>query len=139
MVAISSGARVYLDANIVIYFVEAFPEYLQRVEALFYAVAAADGILVSSALTLAETLVKPLRDNRADIVQAYEGFLTGGEIELLAVDRNTLKQAAALRAFHRLKLPDAIHVATALASNCHFFVSNDDGIQLPEGILLLKI
>lgn len=134
MVAIASGARVYLDANVVIYFVEAFPEYLPQVEALFAAVVAADAVLVTSELTLAEVLVKPMRDGRDDIVREYEAFLTSGEIELVPISREVLRQSASLRANLRMKTPDAIHVATAVAHGCTVFASNDAGIHLPGGL-----
>lgn len=120
MVAIAPGTRIYLDANIAIYFVEAFPEYLAQVQAVFAAVVAADAILVSSELTLAEMLVKPLRDQRPDIVREYEGFLTDGEIELLPVDRAVLRQAAELRAILLYKI-----------AGCHLCCHGGCGWLLP--------
>ncbi len=139
MVAIAPGTRVYLDANIVIYFVEDFPEYRARIADLFRAIVDTDAVLVSSELTLAEVLVQPLRNRQDDIVQEYETFLTGGDIELIPVSRAVLRRAAVLRAELRMKMPDAIHVASAAANGCSLFVSNDDGIRLPTGIASLKL
>ena len=136
MVSIAPNARVYLDANIVIYFVEAFPDYQARIADLFRAIVAADAVLVSSELTLAEVLVQPLRHRQTAIVQEYETFLTS-EIELAPISREVLRQAAQLRADLRMKMPDAIHVATAALAGCTLFVSNDAGIRLPAGVASL--
>ncbi|QNM98818.1 type II toxin-antitoxin system VapC family toxin [Chitinimonas koreensis] len=128
-----------MDANVVIYLIEAFPEYYERVEAVLRAVVAADAVLVSSELTLAEVLVQPLRQEQAAIAQAYDAFLTGGEVELVPIDRTILRQAAALRAETRMKLPDALHIASAVASWCSWVVSHDVGLRLPAGLMRLPM
>ncbi len=51
---------------------------------------------------------------------------------ILPVDQMTTNVAAALRARKRgLKLPDAIHIATALNFNCKRFLTADKGIKGP--------
>lgn len=70
------GQRVYLDANIVIYVVEGLPTYLDQIRALLTAVNASEIIAVTSELTLAETLVKPFKDQQPALQQAYKVFLT---------------------------------------------------------------
>jgi len=79
-------------------------------------------------------LVQPLRDRQTGIVQEYETFLTNGEIELVPLSREVLRRAAALRAESRMKMPGAIHVASAAIDGCSLFVSNDDGIRLLTGV-----
>jgi predicted nucleic acid-binding protein len=54
-----------------------------------------------------------------------------GEFEVAAVERRVLIEAATLRGITRsLRLPDAIHVATARLHNCRFLVSDD--LRLPD-------
>jgi hypothetical protein len=36
------------------------------------------------------------------------------------------------------KLPDAIHVVTAIRSGCRYFLSTDGGIKLPQGMRLFE-
>lgn len=59
-----TGSRVYLDTNIFIYAVEGYPKFQPELNVLFEAFD--DGTLkaITSELTLAEVLVKPLIDNR---------------------------------------------------------------------------
>lgn len=121
------GQRVYLDANIVIYAVEGLPTYIDQIRALMTAVNASEIIAVTSDLTLAETLVKPFKDQQPALQQAYKVFLTPTPaLEVVPVSRAILEYSAQLRATTKLKLPDAIHMATALRHQCDPFLTNDE-------------
>jgi predicted nucleic acid-binding protein len=137
------GKRVYMDANVFVYAIEGnaiFPE-LARVFQAF-----GDGIfeIVTSELTLAEVLVKPIREQRHDVRQKFETILQTSQGMIVApVSRLLLTEAAAIRAEQtNLKLPDAIHLSTALESRCHVFLTNDlrvksealEVIQLSESL-----
>jgi predicted nucleic acid-binding protein len=75
---------------------------------------------------LAELLVLPLRQNNAAAVAAVrELLIDDGAITLLPHDRATFERAAALRAQHGLKMPDALQLATALQAGAACLVSND--------------
>jgi predicted nucleic acid-binding protein len=81
--------------------------------------------LVSSELTLLETLVGPIKAGDREMAKDYERLLTATEFRLLAITARELKLAAWLRANAGIKTPDAIHAATALLVACDAFVSND--------------
>jgi predicted nucleic acid-binding protein len=68
--------------------------------------------------------------------QAYlDLLLWSGFIALIPVSRGILIETAALRAISRFKLPDAVHLVSAVQSQCRFFVSADrDFDRMPEGI-----
>jgi predicted nucleic acid-binding protein len=123
--------RVYFDTNIVIYAVEGIEPYNTALGELFRAVSSGELRAVTSELTLAESLVKPFRDGSTERRMAYERFLRSrGNFEVHRMDREILIEAARMRALSGLKLPDAIHVATALHASCHFFLTNDRRIDL---------
>ena len=83
-------------------------------------------LVVTSELTLAETLVGPIKTNNLLIQQTYRSFLTTTAVlEVVPISRRILEEAAQLRATSKLKLPDAIHLATALQSQCDSFLTND--------------
>jgi predicted nucleic acid-binding protein len=67
-----TGSFVYLDANIFIYALEAFPEYASELTVLFEAIDRGQFQAVTSELTLAETLVKPLMDGDVAKQVVYE-------------------------------------------------------------------
>ena len=129
------GFRVYLDANVFIYHLEATPAYSAVVCAIFDG--CDRGLLraVTSELTLAEVLVAPLRKADQALVAAYEAMLTASpKLEVVPVDRAILVEASRLRAASSLRLPDAIHAATARGGACDAFVTNDAHLQSALGM-----
>lgn len=94
--------------------------------------------VVTSEITLAECLVKPFADKDIFAVEAYMAFL--GEqpgLPVVPISRSILLSAARLRAETKLKLPDAIHVATAKWAECSAFITNDRGIRHEDGLRVI--
>jgi predicted nucleic acid-binding protein len=84
------GQRVYTDANIVIYAVEGFVAYLDQIRVLMTAMNTGEIAIVTSELTLAEVLVKPLKDQNPAIQQAYKTFLAPTPaLEVVPISRAT--------------------------------------------------
>ncbi len=125
-----SGRRVFLDTNIVVYTVEGFEPFAAVLRGLLEAMDARTITGVTSELTLAECLVKPLADGRADLAGAYEAFVSPGPSrEIVPLTRAVLRDAARIRASTRLKLPDAIQVAAAGAGSCDVILTHDEVIR----------
>ena len=57
-----TGEGLYLDTNIFIYALEGYPKFIASVRALFAAIDEGRIRAVTSELTLAESLVKPMMD-----------------------------------------------------------------------------
>ena len=110
--------QVLLDTALIIYSVERNSTYELLLQPLWDALDSGSVEVATSELTLLETLVKPLRDNDTSLVRDYEKFLTDTRLQLHPSNAAILKEAARLRATTRLKTPDAIHAATALAVGC---------------------
>lgn len=128
---------VALDTSIFIYFMERDPAWLPVVRPLFASAAMGERTLVTSSITLLEVLVVPYRSGDLAISERYEALLTRSRgLSFVEVDRPILRAAAQLRAVYRLRTPDALQIAAALASRCTAFVTND--IRLP-GIKGLRI
>jgi predicted nucleic acid-binding protein len=96
--------------------------------------------IVSSDLTLMETLIGPLKAGDAALVTAYEQLFQQAQTRLLPITHSILREAAQLRATTRLKTPDALHAATAQQAGCVLFVTNDGGFRrlatLPPLVIL---
>jgi predicted nucleic acid-binding protein len=69
------GQLVALDTAPLIYYLEADPVYLPRVSRFFAAIADGSFGVVTSTVTLAEVLTKPLREGRFDLAQEYRDLL----------------------------------------------------------------
>jgi len=108
-------ARVALDADVVIAFLDAGDDQHDRaVELVRERLAAGDEILVGASV-YAEILIRPLQRG-ADA--AVDAFLDGIGAAVVPIDRDAARLAAQLRARHRsLRLPDALALAAALSAD----------------------
>jgi predicted nucleic acid-binding protein len=133
------GDRIYLDVNIWIYALEGYPDFNSDLTALFQAIDQGTLTAVTSELALAEALVKPIQDQDQAVQHLYQQAIADRpNVEVIAIDRTTLITAAQLRATTKLKLPDAIHAATALQAQCSTFLTNDRGFRnVPQLTVLL--
>jgi predicted nucleic acid-binding protein len=120
---------IYLDTNPIIYSVEKNPVYWLLLEPLWKAAKAGTVEIVSSDLTLMETLVGPLKSGDTALAHAYEQLFQQAQTRLLPITHPILHEAARLRATIKLKTPDALHLATAQLASCVQFVTNDVGFR----------
>jgi predicted nucleic acid-binding protein len=126
---------VYLDAQVLIYSVEAHPVYAPVLAPLWAAVAAGQVGVMTSQLAVLEYLVLPLRSGNAALVARYDQFVQTVGVRFAPVTEAILRSAAQLRAtIPRLKTPDAIHAATAAAHGAALFLTNDLGFKNIPGL-----
>ncbi|MEO8969876.1 MAG: PIN domain-containing protein [Solirubrobacteraceae bacterium] len=106
-------ARVALDADVVIAFLDpSDAQHTVAVAELGRYLAAGDEVLIA-ATVYAEVIVRPLQHGTVDKV---DQFLAAVSAKVVDVDRQLARTAAELRARHRrLRLPDAVALATALS------------------------
>lgn len=134
------GQRLYLDANVLIYAVEGFAQWADRARGLLAAIDSGLCAAVTSELSLAECLVKPVSLGRRDLIAAYEDTIRSRKWFVAAgVTRDILVKAAAIRAETRLRLPDAIHVATYDLHGCSMFVTNDRRLESCPGVQVVTL
>jgi predicted nucleic acid-binding protein len=126
---VPSSGLVYLDANAVIYSVEKHPIYWPLLQPLWLAAKGKTIEIVSSDLTLMESLVAPLKSGDTALANTYEQLFQQAQTRLLPIAQDILREAARLRATTKLKTPDAIHLATAQQMVCVLFVTNDVGFR----------
>lgn len=127
---------VYLDANAVIYSVEKHSLYWPLLEPLWQAAKGKTIEIVSSDLTLMESLIGPLQSGGTVLANAYEQLFQQAQTRLLPITQPILREAAGLRATTKLRTPDALHAATALNAGCVLFVTNDAGFRGVAGLPL---
>lgn len=130
---------VYVESNVFIYAVEGSVETAKPAKTLLEFARRQQGAIVTSELTLAEVLAPsrqpdalpgPLKRRLYLDLLVWSGIVT-----LIPLSRSILIDTADLRAATRLKLPDAIHVLSAIEAKCRFLVSGDrDMDRLPAGM-----
>jgi predicted nucleic acid-binding protein len=120
--------RLYVDANVFVRLFEGNDKLSAALARLFLREPTGQRpLLATSELTFAELVVVPIREGNEQLVQRYDNWTRSNEyLEIGPVDRAILWSAAALRArYSSLKLPDAIHVGTALKAGCSHFMTAD--------------
>ena len=135
-----AGGKAYLDANVFIYAIERIGDFVPVISGILPALDEQRFHAVTSELTLAETLVKPLRDGNGELAGDYIASIQPRPaLEVVPVSREILIDAARMRAKSGLKLPGAIHAATAVRSGCGNFVTNDARFRSLPGLDVLVL
>lgn len=135
----SPSSQIYLDTVTIIYSIERFPEYVALLDPMWQQLQVGSLQIITSEITLLETLVMPIRQSNTDLIMRYERLLTASEVSLIPIDQTILKSAANLRATTNLKTPDAIHAATALNMGCSLFLTNDSGFRAIPGLSVVVL
>ncbi|MDQ3563364.1 MAG: hypothetical protein M3436_04215 [Pseudomonadota bacterium] len=73
--ALPASSRVYLDANVWIYALEGYAAYAVALKTLFARIDTGEITAITSALTLAEVLVKPFADGNTALQRLYSETL----------------------------------------------------------------
>lgn len=137
------GRKVYLDTNIFIYAIEGFEDFEDDLAGLFRAIDRGEIEGVTSELTLAEALVKPIEEENERQQQIYKETLQSRRyFRIQPVIRTILVEAAHLRVSTSLRLPDAIHLASAYEADCSTLITNDaefEGAPNIEVIILSEV
>lgn len=140
--AIHGGAS-YLDSNVLIYGFEGRRSAVRSgVGAMLRDIHLGRLRGYTSLITRAEVMVYPLRHSLTELANRYRTLLSGeGTLIVQTLDQRTVDQAAELRAeYSVLRLPHALHLATALRSRCRSFITADKRLTVASGrieILLL--
>jgi predicted nucleic acid-binding protein len=140
----SASSKLYFDANVFIYAVEGNDDIAGLLRTLFELLSSNSNLAVTSELTLAEVLPKADPTRRRNYLEL---ILYSGLFDLHPVTRDVLMETADYRRIAGVsrpdasksnasmpKLPDAIHVVTAVRAGCGRMLSFDRALKLPEGM-----
>jgi predicted nucleic acid-binding protein len=131
---------VALDSAIFIYFIEQHARYVSLLRPLFQSIDRGDLRAVTSALTLLETLVVPLRFGDRDLASRYETILTRGRgLTLIPIDSPVLRLAAEIRAATSVRTADALQLAAALATKCTVLLTTERRLPVLRDLMVLQL
>ena len=133
--------RIYADTNVFVAAMEAADRVRDRAREIFALRDAGEIDVVTSESTLSELLVHPIKVGDIVLIDAYEQQIASlGPDHAVPVTIEILRDAAALRARSGgLKLPDAVHVATALRAGCDAVLAEDRRLGRFHGIPVLGL
>ena len=136
--ALDGVTNLYIETAPFIYFTEARAVYADKMRAIFAEVSGGRLQVLTSAVTIPETLMKPLQSNDTLLVNRYRTmFYHTKGIRVISVSPSVGNLAADLRARYNLRTPDALHVACAIDTSCDAFLTNDTGIRRVSEIRIL--
>lgn len=122
-------SRIFFDTNLFIYLLEDTGHRGKRVEAIVERISERQDHLLTSTLTLAEVLVKPLAVGDLAWADKYEKLLNTPGVSLLPFDRGSARMYAEIRQDKTVKPPDAIQLACAANAGCDLFITNDERLS----------
>jgi predicted nucleic acid-binding protein len=122
-------SRVFFDTNLFIYWLEDRGERGARVAKLVQRVIQRGDQLLTSTLTLAEVLAKPLASGDLAWADRYERLLDTPGVSILPFDRACARMYAQVRRDRTVKPPDAIQLACAAVARCDLFITNDERLS----------
>lgn len=125
---------VFIDANILIYHLEANPDLGAKASTRLAALHAAGDQVVVSDLIRLECRVGPLKSGDVMLLSRYDGFFTLPSVKVVALTAAVCDRAATIRARHGFRTPDALNLAAAVESGCGLFLTHDTRLDRFPGL-----
>ncbi len=126
------GALLLVDTAPIIYTLEGHRTLAAHFAPLFRRHATGDIALAVTTVTIAEVLTGPLKTGAEALARRYRAALETWQVVDLTAD--IAESAARLRGRYKLKLPDAIQLASALEINADALVTHDRDFSRVRGI-----
>lgn len=126
----------YLDSCVLIYALDEDPQFGPPARAALAELRQQRLQPVISALVRLECLVQPIAKADSERLHRTHSFLQ--LFPVLTVQDSTFELATELRARHRLRTPDALHLAAALSHGCQVLITNDHRLSQAAGSLEVR-
>lgn len=125
-----------VDAAPIIYVLEAHPSLALRFQPLFERQASGDIFFAVATTTIAEVLTGPLGAGEEALAKRYRAVMESWQVVNLTAD--IAESAARFRASLKLRLADAIQVASAIAINADALVTHDRDFSKVKTLTVLR-
>ena len=132
---LGEGATVLVDTAPWIYVLEDHPVFAAQFLGLFEAAEQGRIHIALSTITLAEVLTGPIKAKQIALAKRYEKALN--RYQVVPMTAQVAHLAAQLRVQYRLKLPDAIQLASTLDINAEALVTHDRDFSRVQGLTVL--
>lgn len=120
---------VFWDTAPFIYLIEGHPLYMPKVATYLRTALIDEHEFATSAISLAEFGVAPMRKGQENLIQAFDDFLIDFNFTFINIGASIASLSCSLRAkYSSLKLADAIQLASAINGGCQQFLTNDKAL-----------
>lgn len=122
-------AKVFWDTNLFIYLFEGSGPAAERTLELWKRMLARGDRLYTSAMSVGEVLVMPVREGRKELEQRYTLLFQSSRITVVPFDLEAAPHYASVRGDRTIRPPDAIQLACAAAAEVDLFITNDERLS----------
>lgn len=136
LTGLGTGALVLVDSAPIIYFLERHPVHGPRFQPIFDRHDAGDVSFAVTTMTMAEVLAGPFGAGEEALAKRYRAVMESWQVVNLTAE--IAESAARFRARLKLKLPDAIQVASAIAVNADALVTHDRDFSKVRTLAVLR-
>ena len=133
--SLTDGATLLVDTAPWIYVLEDHAQFAPLFLGLFEAAELGRLQLALTTVTLAEVLTGPFKAKQTALAKRYEKAL--GRYHVVPLSAQVAVMAAQLRVQYRLKLPDAVQLASALEIGAAALVTHDRNFSSVQGLPVL--
>jgi predicted nucleic acid-binding protein len=138
--SIEKHRTVGLDTAPFVYFIEDVTPYADLLNPVFDRLESHALTAVTSTITLAEILAKPLAEKNFSLVEEIKFTIkTFPTLVMVTIDEKLAEAAAMIRARHAIRLPDALQIAAALQGEATLFITNDKRLKKIDGVEVLVL
>jgi predicted nucleic acid-binding protein len=122
-------SRVSWDSMVFIYLLENNLEFAPQVKRMHKTMLRRDEIPCTSIFTLGEVLSGPRKKDDTAGIRGIKDFFSSDEVELIPFSSDVADRYSIIRSTSRTTQADAIHLASAAATDVDIFVTNDLDIR----------
>ncbi len=122
--------KVFIDTAPIIYFLDANSMLHNKAKSIFSYIVDNNYKILTSAVTCAEYLVVPYRENNQQNIRAFWQFINDCNIDICIIDESVAEKSAVIRAkYSSFKLFDSMQLAVAYMNDCDLFLTNDKQLR----------
>ena len=121
-------SRLFIDANIIIYFIEKNPLYYRKIEEIFFYCYSNTIEICACEISIWECLLGNYKYHLGREEQFENFFQNTHMISLFSIEQEYFYEAAKLGA-QNVNLFDALHLISAIENNGDIFLTNDKKIK----------
>ena len=135
-----TGKRVYIDANVFIFFLDGTPRLREPAAAVLAAARAGSFQAITGHAAVAEIMVGPYRLGDPMVIRGARDFFRQPRfVTLVDHTPETFDDAAMLRGTLDMPFIDALHLATAAAHGCDAVITHDSRMRPALGVDVLPL
>lgn len=126
------GRRVYVDANVFMYFLDGSTQWAAAGDGAFAA--------VTGEVAVAEVMVGPYRTGDSLLIRSTREFFAQPRlVDVVGHPREVWDDAAMLRGTTGIPLIDGLHIATAAYARCTALITNDTRMKSLLGVDVIAL